>query len=431
MSWRAIPLALRVAAILIVAMALFGLVQQQAAAFPMVLKLNLIRTAMSFAIKGLAIFGALELAGLLPGIAATGARLAAAGWALTLALSIFDVTLSLSESFAKSAEVYVRWSWYVALFCVGAGLVVAAWRKPVVAIIGGVLWLLVQYPPPVEDWFHKLFGGSYKAVFYVAQGRFTLQGVAMILLAAAAVGAVPEDFAIRTPDRVRRGFSALAISMWIRVISVSILPLLALMMIGSRGDHSEKTLPYTIVAAALVNVVSLLVFAWGALEAARARHPEVSRGPLLAAAIGALWCAGVAVRQIPELYALMTGGGGFMGDRSENLATAFSVVGPFVAAGAVVAAAIAIGGFANRRQQLDLGTRAQTVGIVFVMLTGANLAVMTWMLPEARSEGSAILILLLALGCAIASVVMFARLARDAAALVDSGGTTLPTATML
>jgi hypothetical protein len=68
---------------------------------------------------------------------------------------------------------------------------------------------------------------------------------------------------------------------------------------------------------------------------------------------------------------------------------------------------------------------------VFVLLQAANLAVMTWMLPEAHSNGSGIMILLLALGCSLASIVMFARLARDAAALVESSGATLPTATML
>lgn len=430
MSWRAIPLALRIAAILTLLVAVIGVVQHQVSHdFAMLIKISMARSAISVAIKGLALFGALELADILPRPAALGARLAAAGWAITLALSVFDLMLSFSQSFAQSAETFVRWTWFLALLAVGVGLAIAAWRKPAIALVGAALWLLTDHPPPLEDWFVKQFADR-STLFLVQLGFHALQGVSVLLLAGAAVGGVPHDFAVREPERLRRGFSGLATSMWIRVLSVSMLPLLALIMTGSRGDNAVKMMTYAIVAAAIINIGSLFVFAWGALEAARSRHLEVSRGPLLVAATAALWCAGLALYQTPEVYQMMTGGRDRFGEDS-GIATAFSIVAPFVAAAAVVAATIAISGFANRRQQLDLGTRAHTVGVVFVLLQAANLAVMHWMLPEARSNGSGLMILLLALGCALAGIVMFAKLARDAAALVTDHAPKLPTATML
>jgi hypothetical protein len=92
---------------------------------------------------------------------------------------------------------------------------------------------------------------------------------------------------------------------------------------------------------------------------------------------------------------------------------------------------VGAGSFAIRRERLDLAERAPRTGVWFVVLTGAALGVTQWLLPEARSDGAALLLLLLGLVCSVVATVNAARLAQDTAELANVEQPTIPTATIV
>lgn len=154
--------------------------------------------------------------------------------------------------------------------------------------------------------------------------------------------------------------------------------------------------------------------------------------PFYFAAAAALWCAGVTLYQVPELYDSMFGDhSGFVAERAQEAATAFAIVLPIVAAGSIVVWSTGVAAFATKRERLDLSERAHRTALWFVVLTAASLGVTLGLLPEARSEGSLMLLMLLALVCGLVAIVNAARLARDTAELANVPEATIPTATIV
>jgi hypothetical protein len=430
-SWSKIPIALRIAALVMIVVGLFGIIDRWVTSFEYSEEWFLCRTAVAFALKAFGIYGALELVGLMRARAALGARLAAAGWVALIVLSIADVVMRMNETWFASAHVAINWLWWASMLAIGAGLVIAALRRPAIAIAGGVVWLAIVRPPVVDASLWRLVDYQLETRLLIIAIQLVVQAAVILVLASVAVGDVPDGFAIRDPKRIHWGLTRIENALWLRLIAVALVPILTIVLVGER-DHGISVVGYAMIGAGFVNVVALLCFGLGALDAARSNHPDLRRTPFYVAATGALWCAGVTLHQVPELYRVMFGDHtSYFGDRAEAIAGAFGLVVPLVALAAIVAWTVGVGGFAIRRERLDLSERAQRTAILFVVLSAANLVVLHWLLPEARSDGSAVLVLLVALVCNMAALTSAARLAGDAAELGNVDQHTIPTATMV
>jgi hypothetical protein len=392
----------------------------------------LFRYGCSFVVKGFALYGALELATLMRGRAALGARLAAVGWAAGLVLSLVQVALSLNQSWRESAIPTLQWAWWAAMVSIGSGLVIAAARKPSVAIAGAVLWLLTSARPPIVEeylWKYLLNHTTLDTLVYIA--NIALEGLAIGLLAAAAVGDVPEGFAVRDSQRVRWGMTKISASLWLRLIAVGVVPLVTMATLGDH-DHSVEAVGYTMIGALAVNAVAMLAFGLGALDAARSNHPDLRRGAFYVAAAAALWCGGVMLYQVPELYhRLFTEPGDFPYDTARIVVEAFEYLLPLVALAAIAAWTVGVDGFATRRERLDLAERAQRTAVLFIVLSFASFAVTKWLLPDARTDSSKMLVMLVAVVCGAFAFFNAARLAGDTAELGNVEDSKLPTATVL
>lgn len=432
MSWSKIPVTLRIAAVAMLGIAVVILVVRPAPAFAVSPRYALFRGGLIFTAKCFAIYGALELAGLLRARAAIGAKLAALGWTVTIVLGFVEVIVGLAGAFREPVGVTIQWVWWAGMVSAGVGLAIAAFRRPVLAITGVVLWLAVERPPIFDDWMWRQLNDHVQARLAIITAQRVLEAALMIVLASVAVGDVPDGFAVRDPQRIRWGHTKIANALWLRVIAISALPVVTLAIMGSQNSASVKALGYAIVVGGFINALSFLGIGLGALDAARSNHPDLHRTPFYVGAAGSLWCAGVTLYQLPDLHEMLFGDhSGFLAERTADAASAFAIVLPLVASAAIVTWTVGVAGLAVRRERLDLSERAHRTGMWFVVLWAANLGVTQWLLPEARSDGSALLLLLLALACGLAAIINAARLARDTAELGNVEQTTIPTATML
>ncbi|MEP6864998.1 MAG: hypothetical protein ABJE66_30540 [Deltaproteobacteria bacterium] len=432
MSWSKIPMALRIAALATVAIAILLLAAYPFPSATIAPRFWMFRVGLAYAAKGFAIYGALELAGLLRAKAAVGAKLAAAGWATTIAIGFVQVGVSMAGAWRDPIGTTLQWLWWVAMLAVGIGFAITAFRRPVIAIVGAVMWLAIERPPIVEDWLWKHLLDHRDAQFAINIGHLVLQAAIVLVLAAVAVGDVPNGFAIRDPQRIRWGHTKIANALWLRVIAISALPLVTLMIMGSQNSASFKAVGYAMIVAGFINAVSFLGVGLGALDAARSNQVDLHRTPFFLGAAGSLWCAGVTLFQLPELYETLFGDhSGFLAERNSDTAAAFAIVLPLVAAAGIVMWTVGVSGFAARRERLDLSARAQRTAVWFVVLSAASVGVSQGLLPDARSDGSVLLLLVLALACGFAAIVNALRLARDTAELANVEQPTVPTATML
>jgi len=431
-SWSKIPLALRIAAFATLGIAVANLVVHPFHEVAIGPRYALFRAGLIYAAKCFAVYGAVELAGLLHARAALGAKLAALGWTVTIVLGFVEVIVGVAGAFREPVAVTMQWVWWAGMLAVGVGLAIAASRRPALAIAGVVLWLLAERPPIFDNWMWKQLSAHYDARVIVITAQRVLEAALMIVLASVAVGDVPDGFVVRDPQRIRWGHTKIANALWLRVIAISALPVVTLAIIGSHNSASGKALGYAIVVGGAINSLSFLGIGLGALDAARANHPDLQRTPFYLGAAGSLWCAGVTLYQLPDLHEMLFGDhSGFLAERTADAASAFAILLPLVASGAIVMWTVGVAGLAVRRERLDLSERAHRTGMWFVILWVANLGVTQWLLPEARSDSSALLLLLLALACGLAAIINAARLARDTAELGNVEQATIPTATLV
>ncbi|HEX7700181.1 MAG TPA: hypothetical protein VF403_05655, partial [Kofleriaceae bacterium] len=359
-----------------------------------------------------------------------GAKIAAFGWCVSIAMTFVVIGFRFSSDFewVRSYSSYFGWAWFVAKTCIAVGLVVAAWKRPAVALACLVVCLIADRPPVLEHWFAEQIGASIR---YVRYGLQALYAAALLGLVISAVADLPEDFVMRDSQRAKRGLDWMASSLWLRVCALVVVPLLTLVLVAGDGNGAEKILGYGALIAAGVNILSFGWFGFGALDVARSRHLEVRSGPFLVAAAGSLWCAGVSLHQLPELYGAMTGHGRYSFSGDENFAAMFPYVMPLVAAATIIAAAFAIAGFAKRRENLELAGRGERTAILVGVLQLLTLGTIVYLLPEARSTSSFLLLTLMALTFGLIAVVNAARLARDAAVVVEAAPPTIPSAQLL
>jgi hypothetical protein len=104
---------------------------------------------------------------------------------------------------------------------------------------------------------------------------------------------------------------------------------------------------------------------------------------LLLAGLLALWSAGIANMQLPQMYTVLYGGEDYGHYGAEMMELAAVV--PLVAAAALAVLAATIGAFANKRSLEDLRVHASGKGVGFVALMLASVGITTWLLPKAGS----------------------------------------------
>jgi len=154
----------------------------------------------------------------------------------------------------------------------------------------------------------------------------------------------------------------------------------------------------------------------------------VNRAGFLVAAAASLWCAGVGLYQLQDLYIQFQRPTYW---EHASYATMFPYVVPVVATLSIIAGALAIAGFAKRRENLLLAARAERTAILVGVTQLLTLGILGYLLPEAHGTSSFLLLTLMALTLGLIAIVNAARLICDAAVVVETAPPTIPTAQLL
>jgi hypothetical protein len=397
------------------------------------IRYQLTSSGISLATEVLATLGALELARRLTGRAALGLRIVAGAFLFEIVLDLAWALLqfksfeymSKHEWIYKAAD-YAFWAGWMAI---AVGLAIAAFRERRVLAIVIVAVNLLTWPPAflAKDMYSWLPDGTTGVLIDA-----TLRGLRYALLAAGfwvlARGAPVSDRSVAAS-----GLRLAAKSLWLRVIAVAAVPLLTLMVIGGKGSKgSVEMLKLAMIAGLVVSLVAFIQFGVGAVRTARGSVAELGRWPFVIGGATSLWAAGVLLGQLPWMYKMLYGGDsfGFGGDELQRYAQALAIALPLVITAGMALVAIAIGSFAGRRGADELRGHAQAKGAGFVTLQLVALAMTVWMVPEAKSLGSLAMLTLLALGSAVAAIVMLAKLLGLAADELDREAA-LPTASVI
>jgi hypothetical protein len=376
------------------------------------LRMSLVFEGASLATYVLAIAGLLELARATTGREALGLRITAGGFALGLAMMAFwEVVVFVQPHWSETTwDLLSKWANFAVDATPVIGLIVATSARHRTAAIAGVVVLLVGVPlPPLAKLMYGWVSG-WKTTLAVHHGLHAAVTIATLALVARVAGGE----STRAPDAATTGLRTIASALWLRVIAaVTVAGLTMLLVVGRAGEGSTGVLKLAMMSGAVVNVISLIMLARGALATARSHIADMPRWPLVASAAGTLWCLGVGIYQLPYTYRLLYGDHesySFSGSDTQEVLQALSVAVPLVALGAIAVIATAIGGFAARRGLDQLRAEAQGKGAAFVLLMLVNVAIQAWLLPSADSLGSFVTMTLGAATAALWATVQMARL---------------------
>ncbi|NVB83215.1 MAG: hypothetical protein HOV81_32885 [Kofleriaceae bacterium] len=382
-------------------------------------RLGLAGDGVSMACYTLALLGTLELARRSAGQLSKGAKIAAVGFALGLALEIVTTLMNFDlhiweKKWLRDGFQYAYW--LAGVLSVG-GLAWAIWKENrVLAIVGLVVAVFIDPPPFLGD---ALFGGvkDFKLALSIDGAlRIVRVTVMSILAIAASRGITPMD-----RPAGAEGLRLAARGMWLRVLVACSIVLLSLMAMGARGGGEGlfKMLRFMMMAGACATTIAFAMFGVGVARTAKASIADLPRYPLVLSAAASLWCCGVELSKLPYIYRMLYKSGDYGGYRDNDYMLAFTLAEPFVAIVAVALVAIAIGKFASERTTIALQSEAQGkgIGIVFMML--ASLAIQNWMIPKAQSQGSVMMLMMLAAVAGLIAVVMIAKLCAGGAEEIE------------
>jgi hypothetical protein len=392
------------------------------------MRYQLTTSGLGFVAELLALVGALELARRLTGRAALGMRVVTFGFVLQIAIDVVWALLLLKSNLYEHEWVYktmdyVSWATWLPI---PIGLAIAVWDERRALGIAIVVVFVLTWPPrflaePMFSW----MGHGKSGVILDSLLRALRYALLFAGFVAAARGATATD-----RHEAASGMRLAAKSLWLRLIAAAVVPLLTLMVIGSRGKGGIELLKVATISALVINLISFTQFGVGALRAARASVPELGRWSLVVGGSGSLFAAGVSLMQLPYVYQVLykSDGLGFSGGADYIQALALAV--PLIVIGGMAIIAVAIAGLGARRGNEILRADAQAKGAGFVVLSLVAIAISTWMAPDAKSLGSLAMMMLLALGAAVTALVMIARLLGLAADELDRDAP-LPTASVV
>ena len=297
---------------------------------------------------------------------------------------------------------------------------------PAIAVIGVPI-------PPLAD---AMWGG--RGLGFTTTVLIRLAPYVVLALGSlAATNVAARTLASPTDEPAERPFEQAARALWLRVIAAVSLAGVTLLAMSAGAGFASLFKLVTIMGP-LVDAIALAAFARAALGLSRA---NVSRWLGLAAATGALWCAGVMLSRIPIAYefaypSARTGGfiGMFDSDDAVRLATAYAITVPLVAAISIGLVLIAITGLARRRNLDDVRENASVRTGAFVVLALGSLFIAHYGLAQiafGMTNGMLLLAVVAAAGASIYALVIAAKLCEQARAIVSSDPTGLPAATLI
>lgn len=397
------------------------------------IRFAMVNEGTGFACEVLATLGAFELARRLTGRAGQGALIAAIGFASTIAIDVAYGFTSFMERAWEHEWIFKvgDYAFFVAWLAVSVGVAIACGREKRGLGIAVVAVSLLTWPPPflakaMYGWMPD--GKTGYAIEHAIRA-------ARLVVLVAGFAAIARGTTVTDRALSASGLRSAGKALWLRVIAAVSVVLLTLMVIGGRGSTSSlEVLQVAIMAAAVINIVALVMFGVGGVRAARGSIAELGRWPLVLGGAASLWAAGVTLGQVPWLYKMLYKHDSVFGSSElTKYAQALSVAMPVVVTVGVGLIAIAIGHLAARRGRDELVAHAQAKGAGFVTLTLVSLAIQAGMIPNAKSIGSFAMLSLLTAGCGFAATVMMAKLCglgadeleRDAglpSATVVSGG---------
>jgi hypothetical protein len=413
-SWRRIPpvvLVVAVASVLLRALE-FVYVEADTEYYRAWIKLDLATSAQSFATVLLLAHAAGEVAARSTGQVRLGMRISmfgslavAASWIVVLALSVKDIP---STESGFMIEVYVYW---VLQLAVVGGLVIAAGPSRGAVLACLALWLVVALPPhlaqKLDRWLDLGLAGS--------KLKVTLEVALRLGVIAVLFGLTPRREEAPAPAAAIAGFRRAANGLWLRVLAAAVALCVGFMAVASESIGLVK---FSLFAGVVINLIGFAMFTYGALEAARSALSDMPRVALAIGGTATAWCAAVFVMRGPALYVLIAGDES--GRTHDGTLYALETALGFAAAigGAIVASAIA--GFANRRGNLPLASRATSTTIAFVVLNLLSVAIGTWVIEKETSSGSLLTMTVTMLGCLLAAQVVLAKLCHAASEAIDT-----------
>ncbi len=413
-SWRAVPLALRVASIMTVLVEFWNVFQPSFGSTETFIDILRARESIEFAALIAAIVGALELVEIVPIRRRFGARLITAGWMMSLTLSCLYLVLTIKESWMPSWGLQVMsWIWFGCAAAIGVGFAWIAWKKPVIAIAGCAVWLIAHSPPPVSRW---LYDNHHTTLQQVGLALYLLGTLGLLALAMVAVSDVPAGFVIPEPRRAKFGYRMLEHSMWWRLMATVLLILLTFMIAGARDPSAIST---AITLSSLISGGTFMWFAFGAFTIARSNIEGVSRALFIAAGLGSGWCGAITLSKLASGYG------------ADARTHAFEFVLPLVAAITLVLVAIGIAKYAANAGAVELEGKAWSlVWLVVILQVGSSLMQYALRHGEAR-EGILLLTVLLVI-CGVVVIASTARVAGAAAeSITDEAPLELPVAKLI
>jgi hypothetical protein len=374
------------------------------------MRFQLVMEGLGFAAVSLGVIGMRELASRVTGRAAIGCAIGMSGMAIFFAADVGWTLVAFKSDFRGAwmdkAMPYVYWAASTLLV---AGIAFAAWNRRMIAIVVLAVNVVLFPPPFFED---TLFGWLPQrgTAALVIHPIFSIVRIASLLVAVAVIArtAVPHHREIAAS-----GLRTCGRALWLRVIAMVGLVVLTLMVVGLRGAGGLELLRFAMMSAAIVNIIALWQFGIGALRAARSGVIELSRVKLALAGAAMLWAGGVTFAQLPSLYQMLYGG-----ERSSvarELAQGLPVALPLVVTGGAALLALAIGGYASQHSRETLVVEARGRGFGFVALTLTSLGIQSWLVTEAASRGSFVMLSLLAASAGLCATVLLAKLCALAA----------------
>ncbi len=341
----------------------------------------------------------------------TGALVSVAGSFVALGLTatwlVFEA-IQLDYEKMKPIFAVTEYLWAAVPLLIACGLAAAAGRERLRITIPLVVATVCVHPPPLLA--NVLWGWISSE-----HGRYLYEvlGLAGLGIRIALIALASHD-RTEVPDvqRASRGLERAARAIWLRLIAAVVLTGLTLLA-AMGGAGMLGALKLALISSAIINIVAMVQLAIGAIGAAVAEAPDLPRLPLFVGGALSLWTAGALLAQLPYIYRAMYGSGsdefGF-GHDAQDFLMAFSVVIPVVAAFAMVAIGLAISSFANRRAAPGLQHQASGAVPGFIGLMIASIAITSWLLQSADSQGTFILFSLAAVVAGIWGWVLMARL---------------------
>jgi hypothetical protein len=379
-----------------------------------VVRLSMVWEGASLVTYVLAIAGLLEMARGTTGRESLGLRITAAGFGVGIVILGFwqAVVFTQPQWDGRTFQLFSQWGGFAANSVPLAGLILAAsLRHRTAALVGaGVLLVAAPVPPLAKI----LYGWVTSWQMSIIVDHVLHLGVVVTMLVLAvrlAGGNAPRD-----PDAATIGLRTIGTAIWLRVIgALTLAGLTVMLVLGRPSDASAGILKLGTMSFAVVNVISMIMLARGALGAARSGIADLPRVPFVASAAGTLWCLGVALYQLPFEYRALYGSHVGMASDTQDVLQALSIAVPLVALGAIAVVATAISGFAARRGLDQLRAEAQGKGTAFVVLMLVSIGVQSWLLPDAGSLGSFGMFTIAAAVAALVATVQMARLCTLAA----------------